>query len=138
MLKIGTVFSGIGAIEHAINRIGLDNEIVFACDNGDVDILSKQVDEDIIAFEKEIKSLNSIIKNIKSNDDEKNELYDKLNDCKDRLKVLKDDLNEVNIDLANDFESYKTFYEEVIQKEKSKSKIKLYDELYTKANTIDY
>ena len=137
MLKIGTVFSGIGAIEHAINRIGLDNEIVFACDNGDVDILSKQVDEDIIAFEKEIKSLNSIIKNIKSNDDEKNELYDKLNDCKDRLKVLKDDLNEVNIDLANDFESYKTFYEEVIQKEKSKSKIKLYDELYTKANTID-
>lgn len=137
MLKIGTVFSGIGAIEHAINRIGLDNEIVFACDNGDVDILSKQVDEDIIAFEKEIKSLNSIIKNIKSNDDEKNELYDKLNDCKDRLKVLKDDLNEVNIDLANDFESYKSFYEEVIQKEKSKSKIKLYDELYTKANTFD-
>lgn len=137
MLKIGTVFSGIGAIEHAINRIGLDNEIVFACDNGDVDILSKQVDEDIVAFEKEIKALNSIIKNVKSNDGEKSELYDKLNDCKDRLKVLKDDLNGVNLDLANDFESYNTFYEEVIQKEKSKSKIKLYDELYTKANTID-
>ena len=53
---------------------------------------------------------------IQKNSIEKNELYDKLNDCKDRLKVLKDDLNEVNIDLENDFESYKTFYEEVIQK----------------------
>ena len=137
MLRIGTVFSGIGAIEHAINRIGMDNEIVFACDNGDVDILSKQVDEDIITFEKEIESLNSIIKNIKSNDDEKTELYDKLNDCKDRLKKLKVDLNDVNINLVDDFKFYTKFYEEVIQQEKSKSKIKLYDELYIKADTSD-
>ena len=33
MLKIATVFSGIGAIEHALKRIHVPHEIVFACDN---------------------------------------------------------------------------------------------------------
>ena len=41
MIRLATVFSGIGAIEHALERMELDHEIVFACDNGDVDILSK-------------------------------------------------------------------------------------------------
>lgn len=31
-IKIATVFSGIGAIEHAFNRLHIPNEIVFACD----------------------------------------------------------------------------------------------------------
>ena len=41
MLKLATVFSGIGAIEHALERLGIDYKIEFACDNGEVDILSK-------------------------------------------------------------------------------------------------
>lgn len=32
-LRIGTLFSGIGAIEHALERLDLDHEIVFAGDN---------------------------------------------------------------------------------------------------------
>jgi DNA (cytosine-5)-methyltransferase 1 len=32
-IKLGTLFSGIGAIEHALNRLGLKTEIKFACDN---------------------------------------------------------------------------------------------------------
>lgn len=32
-LKLATVFSGIGAIEHALLRMNIPNEIVFACDN---------------------------------------------------------------------------------------------------------
>ena len=43
MIKLATVFSGIGAIEHALDRMGLQHQIVFACDNGDVDILNKEV-----------------------------------------------------------------------------------------------
>ena len=43
MLKLATVFSGIGAVEHALKRMGIDYEIVFASDNGDVDILSKKI-----------------------------------------------------------------------------------------------
>ena len=37
-LSIGTLFSGIGAIEHALTRMDLDYNIVFACDNGDIDL----------------------------------------------------------------------------------------------------
>lgn len=43
MIKLATVFSGIGAIEHALKRMGIANKIVFACDNGDVDVLSKKI-----------------------------------------------------------------------------------------------
>lgn len=38
MLKLGTVFSGIGAIEQALVRLNIEHEIEFACDNGDVEI----------------------------------------------------------------------------------------------------
>lgn len=37
-LKLATVFSGIGAIEQALNRLKVDYELVFACDNGEVEI----------------------------------------------------------------------------------------------------
>lgn len=35
MIKIATVFSGIGAAEQALQQMGIDHEIVFACDNGE-------------------------------------------------------------------------------------------------------
>lgn len=37
-LKLATLFSGIGAIEQALIRNNTPHEIVFACDNGDVEI----------------------------------------------------------------------------------------------------
>lgn len=37
-IKVGTVFSGIGAIEQALKRLNVDHEIEFACDNGNVEI----------------------------------------------------------------------------------------------------
>lgn len=37
-IRIATVFSGIGAIEHALQRMNVDHKIVFACDNGDITI----------------------------------------------------------------------------------------------------
>lgn len=37
-MKLATVFSGIGAIEQALHRMGIAYEIVFACDNGDVEL----------------------------------------------------------------------------------------------------
>lgn len=37
-LKIGTVFSGIGAVEFALKRMDVKHEVVFACDNGNIDI----------------------------------------------------------------------------------------------------
>lgn len=38
MIKLGTVFSGIGAVEQALLRLNMDYEIEFACDNGDIEI----------------------------------------------------------------------------------------------------
>ena len=42
VIKLATVFSGIGAIEFAFRRLHLPHEIVFACDNGE-----REIDYDI-------------------------------------------------------------------------------------------
>lgn len=54
-IKLGTVFSGIGAIEQAFKRLNIDHEILFACDNGDIDI-----DLDIDQHFSNIKQLKTI------------------------------------------------------------------------------
>lgn len=46
MIKLGTAFSGIGAVEQALIRLNMDHEIEFACDNGDIEI-SVNTDEEI-------------------------------------------------------------------------------------------
>ena len=40
-MRLGTVFSGIGAIEHALERMGIDYEVAFACDNSNIDWTEK-------------------------------------------------------------------------------------------------
>lgn len=69
MIKLATVFSGIGAIEHAFQRMGLEHEIVFACDNGDVDILTKDVGMDIDGIGIELTDLEATIRAIQFNDE---------------------------------------------------------------------
>lgn len=55
MLKVASVFSGIGAFEWALKRLDLEHEILFACDNGNIDL---KLDYD--AELNKIKSLSSI------------------------------------------------------------------------------
>ena len=38
MIKLGTVFSGIGSVEQALRRLNISHEIEFACDNGDIEL----------------------------------------------------------------------------------------------------
>ena len=64
MIRLATVFSGIGAIEHALDRMGIEHQIVFACDNGDVDILTKDVQQNIDKIKEEIDGLNTTIKEL--------------------------------------------------------------------------
>jgi DNA (cytosine-5)-methyltransferase 1 len=100
MIRLATVFSGIGAIEHALQRMELEHELVFACDNGDVDILSKVVDIDIDEIGKEIKSLEKIIKKIKAeteNDVEyKEQLIDDLHKNKVEFTNIIQNLENIN------------------------------------------
>ena len=49
-LQIATVFSGIGAFEQALNKMNVDYDIVFACDNGEREI--KNSEDDIRFFAK--------------------------------------------------------------------------------------
>ena len=64
MIKLATVFSGIGAIEHALERMHVEHEIVFACDNGDVELEIPKVRIDIDSMEKELEVLKEIIKKV--------------------------------------------------------------------------
>lgn len=43
IIRLGTLFSGIGAIEQALLRLGIAHQIVFACDNGEIEL--KLLDE---------------------------------------------------------------------------------------------
>ena len=47
MVRIATVFSGIGAPEQALHKLGIEHQIVFACDNGEreLDIPQKDIEE---------------------------------------------------------------------------------------------
>lgn len=55
MIKLATVFSGIGAIEQAMIQKGMEHEIIFACDNGDIEL---NIDYDMEM--KKIRNLNNV------------------------------------------------------------------------------
>lgn len=64
MIRLGTVFSGVGAIEHAFKRLNLEHKIIFACDNGGVDIFGKKIGDNFLEIDEEIIYLDKIIKNL--------------------------------------------------------------------------
>ena len=59
-LRVGTLFSGIGAPEQALKRLGINYEIVFACDNGDITI-DYNKDEEMLKKVKNIIMLKKVI-----------------------------------------------------------------------------
>lgn len=73
MIKLATLFSGIGSIEQALKRLNLEHEIIFACDNGDIEI---EYDS-----EKELKKIKAM-----SNKKEKKEYVDELYSSQSRKK----------------------------------------------------
>ena len=78
-IKLATVFSGIGAIEHALDRMNIPHRIIFACDNGDVDVLSKKIPEDISEIENEISALSKDIQKIEVQTEDDKLYKDELN-----------------------------------------------------------
>ncbi|MCH4201567.1 MAG: DNA cytosine methyltransferase [Bacilli bacterium] len=67
MLRLATLFSGIGAIEHALYRMNIKHKIVFACDNGDVDVLSNKINYDSDSIWEALEDLSSQIAKQKPN-----------------------------------------------------------------------
>ena len=64
-IKVGTLFSGIGAFEEALKQMNIPHEILFACDNGEVELIPL----DDLAERKEYADLEKRVLNLK--DEEK-------------------------------------------------------------------
>lgn len=64
MIRLGTLFSGIGAIEQALLRMGEEHINVFACDNGEIDLKLFPLDD-----QKEYDRLRKIPQKNITNDD---------------------------------------------------------------------
>lgn len=98
MIKLGTLFSGIGAIEHALKRMDLPYEIVFASDNGDIDILTDPIEDNIEEIASKIEELDSLLMKISDKDwilKSKRDFGDVLADIKFQLVNCKIDAFEV-------------------------------------------
>lgn len=100
MIKLATVFSGIGAVEHALNRMDIDAEIVFACDNGDIDIFSKKVNVDMDEIDKELSVLKDLIEDMEFSEDDSYELQllDMLHLAENEYDELKEVLYDLEIE----------------------------------------
>ena len=68
LIRLATVFSGIGAIEHALDRMQLEHKIIFACDNGDIEILTKEVGMNLDDIQEELSELENKVDSIHEND----------------------------------------------------------------------
>ena len=93
MLRLATAFSGIGAIEHALSRMDIDNEIIFACDNGNIDIFSKKIEVNLDQINIELNYLEDTINKI---------IFSKEDNYEKQLEMM--------------LSSVKTEYDKIIQK----------------------
>lgn len=68
MINIATVFSGIGAVEWALKRLNIEHNIVFACDNGEIELndLNENKTKEIIFNMKTREEQNEYIKDLYS------------------------------------------------------------------------
>lgn len=135
MIKLATVFSGIGVAEHALNRMDIDSTIVFACDNGDIDILSKKIDTNMDQINNELTSLKSCITNMDFSNDDSYEiqLLHMLHSAETEYIDIKEKIDHLNIDN----------YEEIIKKilnnilstsDLKKQRLKVYNEFLNSLN----
>lgn len=99
MIRLATVFSGIGAIEHALDRMGIEHNIVFACDNGDVEILTKKIGLNIDEIKKEIALLEAMVQklNISSDVDDlyKQQLYGMFKEMSTEYEIVVEQLSKI-------------------------------------------
>ena len=89
MIRLGTVFSGVGAIEHAFKRLNLKHKIIFACDNGGVDIFGKKIGDNFLEIDEEIIYLDKIIKNLN------------IPNFEEYIDKLKNDLKSLIVEVSN-------------------------------------
>ena len=90
IIRVGTLFTGIGAFEEALKQLKLPHEIKFACDNGEIELIPLDYDE-----RKEFKDYERRVRHL--NDSEK-----------ERHKELKDKIAKINEDIRKKCYAMKT------------------------------
>lgn len=143
-LRVATVFSGIGAIEHALKRMEIEHEIIFACDNGDIDILSKKIKfNKILELKEEIKLLDKEkineeiveeyeilkkeISQLREENFDNKKLKKILKEYNDKLSMFYEKMKTLNIqnDIKNlSYEEKKIYIDNFYKKETSRNKVK--------------
>lgn len=106
-ISIGTTFSGIGAIEHAFERLNIKHKLVFACDNGGIELFNNKIIDRFIYIDDEIKFLTNHIKNLDLNSEDKYKakLFSELNKINDIYIELK---NKSSLTCFNDMKVFVT------------------------------
>lgn len=138
MIKLATVFSGIGAVEHALNRMDIDTEIVFACDNGDIDIFSKKINIDMDQISDELSVLKSLIGSMEFFEDDPYELQlcNMLNLAENEYADLKENLDSLNIN--NNIDIVINILKNIIKSPNlNKTRLNVFNEFICKFNS-DY
>lgn len=99
MLKLGTTFSGIGAIEHALERMNINYNIKFACDNGGIELFSKKIIDRFIHIKEELLFLEEHIKslNLTTTDNYKSRLESNLQSIKENFIFIYEDSKNLYI-----------------------------------------
>lgn len=64
MIKLATLFSGIGAIEQALNQLGFEYEIMFACDNGERELEFSKEDIELNIKKNKITNIKNYIEDL--------------------------------------------------------------------------
>ncbi|MGL5982360.1 MAG: hypothetical protein ACRCZR_03445, partial [Cetobacterium sp.] len=112
MLKIATIFSGIGAIEQAANRLEIDHKIVFACDNGGVNTFKKsrifypeEIDHKLVELENKINILTS------SQEDFSNKITEDFFKFKNKISKNNQEFNKIKF--SYDFNSILSYLIEI-------------------------
>lgn len=92
-IRLATLFSGIGAIEQAFIKMNLPHKIVFACDNGEIELIP--------LFANDQKDFLKLKKNEKSLQGDEKTRYENLKNAelKKRCLALEESLKETKKDL---------------------------------------
>lgn len=73
-IKLATVFSGIGSVEHALKQLNVKHKILFACDNGEREI--EETYDEIMKYSKSMEfdndALNNYVKSLYDRTKKKN------------------------------------------------------------------
>jgi DNA (cytosine-5)-methyltransferase 1 len=95
MIRVGTTFSGIGAVEHALQRMGVEHKLIFACDNGGINIFAKKIEDRYKPIEKELSYLHGEIAKISDVlPEDKKALAKKTEDISHHYNTAKDKINK--------------------------------------------